>query len=137
MKSLKKNKIRITITVVLIIFFIWANFYTVRKIAHYGIELYLYDKLLVAYQIGGMRGLRIELNKESSQGGMRGELAVVKEIKENLKGIKAPEDFLENVVKEKRGKIKLFRNLRIAAFAFIGIMLLLRLAVNLSERTGK
>jgi len=137
MKSLKKNKIRITITVVLIVLFVWANFYTVRKIAHYGIELYLYDKLLVAYQIGGMSGLKIELNKESSQGGMRGELAVVKKIKENLEGVEAPGDFLENIVKEKREKIKLFKNLRIAAFAFIGIMLLLRLAVNLSDRTDK
>ncbi len=137
MKSSRKNKIRTTITVVLVVLFIWANFYTVRKIAHYGIELYLYDKLLVAYQIGGMRGLKIELNKESSQGRMRGELALAKDFEENLGSIKAPGDFLENIVKEKREKIKLFKNLRIAAFAFIGIMLLLRLAVNLSDRTDK
>ena len=84
-----------------------------------------------------MRGLKSELEKEASQYSRRRQLVLVEEIKESLKDAKNPGDFLEKTVDEKKKKIRLFRNLRIVAFAFIAVMLLLRLALNISERTNK
>ena len=133
----RMNKIRIAITLMLLLLFIWANFYTVRKVVRYGVELYLYDKLLVAYQIGGMPGLKSELKKETSQYRMPRELTLAREFEKKLEDIKFPGDFLEKVINEKKEKIKLFKKLRIVAFVFIAIILLLRIVLNLCERRSK
>jgi len=128
--SKKLNKIRIAIAAALFILFIIANFYTVRALAVYGTELYLYDKLLVAYQFAGMNGLKQELSSILSHDKMRHELAVARNFEKNLENIKEPDKFLAAIVSDRKGKINFLRNLRSIAFALIVGILLLRTIVN-------
>ena len=128
------KKIRIAIKIVLLLLFLIANVYAVRAITLYGTELYLYDKLLVAYKFAGDNGLKDELKGVFSQDKMRHELTVAKEFERNLKNIDNPGKFLENIVNDRKNKVNFFRNLRNITFGLILIMFLLRVAVN---RCGK
>lgn len=130
MKLSKINKIRIAITVILFILFVVANFYTVRALTRYGTELYLYDKLLVAYQFAGMGGLKQELRNVLLQDKMRHELVVAKDFEQNLENIKNPDKFLAAIISDRKNKLNFIRNLRNIAFMLILAMLLLRIAVN-------
>jgi hypothetical protein len=127
----KTRKISIVITVLLFSFFLFANIYAIRRMGHYGVELYLYDKLLVAYQVGGMPGMKEELERILSQDKMPHEIAEAKAFKKNLDSLEAPDKYLRNAVGESKNKINLFRNLRNIAFACITLLVLIRAALNL------
>ncbi|MFH0762326.1 MAG: hypothetical protein V1925_00345 [Candidatus Omnitrophota bacterium] len=138
MKLSGTHKIRIAITAALLFLFVFANLYAVRRMGRYGAELYFYDKLLVAYREGGgIAGLKNELNRVLARDKMPHELATARDFKKNLDKIKAPEEFLEEAVKERKDKIARLKNLRIIAFLFILFIILLRLAVNFYERKDK
>jgi len=130
MKFSKKHKIRIAITATLFILFVIANFYTVRALALYGTELYLYDKLLVAYQFAGMNGLRQELSSVLTHDKMRHELAVARNFEKNLASVKEPDKFLADIVSDRKSKINFLRNLRSIAFVLILGVLLLRTIID-------
>ena len=135
MKFSAARKIRITITIVILLLAVYANLFVIRRMAGFAEELFLYDKLLVAYRLGGgVAGLKTELNDILSHDKAKHELAVAREFEKNLSNISAPEEFLQQAVKEKKARINLLRNLRIAAFALILAILLLRLALNLLSR---
>ncbi|MCK9573054.1 MAG: hypothetical protein M0R20_01445 [Candidatus Omnitrophica bacterium] len=131
------KRIRIVITLVLFLLFLIANVYAVRVIALYGAELYLYDKLLVAYRFAGNNGLKEELNSVLSRDKMRHELVAARGFESNLKDIDNPGKFLENIVNDRKNKINFFRNLRNITFGFIVIMFLLRVAVNRCSKPEK
>jgi len=137
MKFSKTTKIRIAIAVLLFFLFIFANFYAVRVIGRYGAELYLYDKLLVAYQFAGMDGLKAELKNVLSQDKMPHELAVAKDFQKNLEKTKNPDKFLKNAVADRKNKINFLINLRNIAFGFILIALLLRILINRCSKSGE
>jgi len=130
----KKKKIRILIAVILFFLFLYANFYTIRRIARYGVEVYLYDKLLVAYQIGGMNGLKTELERVLSQDKMRHELAEARDFKNKLDNINDPGKYLADIASQKKGKINLLRTMRNLAYVFVLIILALRLIINLPAK---
>ncbi len=135
MKFSRERIFRVTIATVLLILAVYANLYTIRRMTHYGMELYLYDKLLVAYREGdGMPALRRELDRAAAQRNMPREAALAVEFKKNLDTIEAPEEFLEKRLEEDRNKLRLLRNLRILSFLLILALILLRLRVNLSGK---
>ncbi|MDD5155991.1 MAG: hypothetical protein PHF11_05890 [Candidatus Omnitrophica bacterium] len=125
-----KSRIRIAITAVLLFLFLFANFYAVRRMAFYAVQAYLYDKLLVAYRVGGMPGLKSELEEILSSDKMPRELAEARGFKSDLDNIKDPGKFLSDIARQKKAKINFLRNLRIAAFALILVALLARVIVN-------
>ena len=134
MKLSGRKTRRVVIVSILFILFIFANFYSVKKIMHYGVELYFYDKMLVAYRVGGMRGLNSELAYTLAGDKNPNEQVPARNFKENLKDIKDPGDFLGEVVKEKRKKMRFMRHMREVSFGVIVAFLLLRIALDRVER---
>jgi len=133
MKFFDKRKKSITVAVILFMLIIFANLYIVRKAARDGLELYFYDKLLVAYHIGGMNGLNTELNYVSAHSRIQKELKLVKDFKKNQENNKDAEGFLKKITDKKRKAIKHARVMREAAFGFIIVFLLLRVFVSRSK----
>ncbi len=124
------RKISIAITLMLFFFFSFANIYAIRRLGRYTVELFLYDKLLVAYQVAGMPGLNSELERIISYDRMPHEIALAKAFKKNLDKLDAPGKFLKDAVEEEKNNINLFRKLRNIAFGCILVLVLLRLALN-------
>jgi hypothetical protein len=131
MKASGLRKIRIAITVSLLLLFLFANIISIRQLMRYGLELYFYDKMLVAYQIGGINGLTQELEMVLSQDKMPREIRLAQAFKENLRNLQSPDKFLEGIIKEDKKQIDLFRRLRNGAFGIILAIVLLRFALNL------
>jgi hypothetical protein len=112
----------------------YANFYAVRKIQQYGLEVYFYDKLLVAIDIGGMDGLKKELQHITASERLRKVQAFAQEFQNALPDLKDPETYLKGVVEEKKQKALHIRRMRtIAIYILIGIFLL-RTLMSLSAR---
>ena len=138
MELTKTRKISsIVITILLFFFFTFANIYSIRQMSRYAVELFFYDKALVAFQVGGMAGLNDELDRIILQDKMPREIAVAKYFKKNLGNLKSPGEFLKNVVEEKKNKINLFRHLRNVAFGCIVVLILLRLIITFRIRLRK
>jgi len=98
--------------------------------SRYAVEVNFYDKLSVAYDIGGMKGLESELAKIKAQGDLRQELAMAQEFQEKLGSLKEPEDFIDRALAEKKGRIILLKNFRIIAMALIAVIFVLRIFAN-------
>jgi len=135
----KINKISVAITVLLFLLFLYANIYTIKRMGRSGVELYLYDKLLVAYQVGGMPGLNNELERVFSEEKIRLELIEARDFKSKLGSIKDPGKFLQDIVKQKKERIGVLRILRNISFGIILVILLIRIILlrkrNLSPRS--
>ncbi len=137
MTFLKRHTISKVITVALFFFFVFANVYTIRRLSRYAVEFYFYDKLFVAFQIGGNNGLNKELENILSQDKLPRELILAKAFKKDLNKIQAPDKFLKNILEEKRRDINLFRHLRNIAFGCIAVLILLRIWLNYRIKFGK
>ena len=133
-KFSKKRIISLTLTVIFVLLMLYANFYIVKKLERDAVKIYLYDRLLVAYEIGSIGGMKEELNRILSHDRMPYELALAKKFKKNLDNIKKPDEFLENIITEKKIKIRLLKHLRTAAIALIMILVVLRIFVNFRSR---
>lgn len=132
-----KRRLSMAITAMLFFFFLFANIYTIRRLGHYAVELFFYDKLLVAYQVGGQSGLDNELERILSQTNMPRQLALAKAFKSGPAKSMAPGEFLRNIINEKTNEINLFRNLRNIAFGCIIALILLRLALSRFVKPGR
>lgn len=127
----RRVAINVMITVMLVLLAIFANFITIRSIGRYIIEGIFYDRLSVAYDIGGINGLRSELAKIRTSDKLRYELAVAAEFENKFDSLKDPKNFIDNTLSEIRKKVMLLRNLRSAAFALILAILALRIFLNI------
>jgi hypothetical protein len=111
-----------------------ANFYTVRNMNRYGLELYFYDKLLVAYNIGGEAGLKEELKEMLLDDRSPRQLILAKDFIAKMESLKEPLIFLNNQVEKNKSKISFFRNLRTTAIIFMLLIFIWRLITNI--KTG-
>ena len=137
MKISGVRKVRIAITISLLLLFLFANIYVIRQLMYYGLQLYFYDKMLVAFQIGGSSGLNKELASVLSQEKTPRETALAKSFKKNLNTFKTPDKFLKDTTEELKRKINFFRTSRNIAFVLIMVILLLRLTLNFFTKTKK
>ena len=133
----RARKIKLIATVLFLILSLFANFYAIRKLARYGVEVYFYDKMLVAYRIGALPGLKEELESVLSQDKMPSEIALAKDFKKNLDKLESPEKFLEDTSGSLKKKIALFRSLRNIAILLISAILILRIISNHAARLKK
>lgn len=118
-------RMSVTLTMMLLAFF--ANFIAIRLIARHAIEVYFYNKLSVAYDIGGMPGLESELGKIITRDKLRKELALAADFKKRLAGLNEPEGFIDRSLSESNRQIILLRNLRSVAVALIIAVYLLNI----------
>jgi len=113
---------------------LFANFYAVRKIMRYGVEVYFYDKLLVAYNIGGAKGMQKELQQIRAFDKMPRESALAKDFESKIGGLKDPAEFLSAKVQQGKEKVNLIRNLRSAAIVLMILLFGWQLVVNTRSR---
>jgi len=125
------RKLRAAITVLLLLLFLFANIYAIRQMMRLGRELFFYDKMLVAYQVGGLPGVEDELERVLSQNEAPREMALARAFKQDKDNLESTNKFLTQATENLKKKITLFRNLRNLAFGLIIVVLILRLALNL------
>jgi len=134
---MKLSKIQVVRALLMLVFFIcmlFANFYAVRLMGRYGVELFFYDKLAVAYDIGGAEGMQKELQQIMLNEKFRRELVLADDFKNKLGALDNPQAYLVNKVQDARKKIALLRNLRTIAIALMFIIFIWRLIAGLVSR---
>jgi len=130
----KARLIKIITIVLMLSLVIFANFITVRMMMAGGVEINFYDKLLTAYQAGGMTALKNELARITENNKGPGVLSLAQGFEGNLAAMGDPGPFLENITTEKRSRFILLRNLRAWMIGLLVLIMLTRLAVNLFAR---
>jgi hypothetical protein len=88
----------------------------------YGIDAYFYDKLLVAYNIGGLAGLKTELDKISVTDKLRRESILAKNFSAQLETLPDPKAFLTDKVQKSKNMAFFIRNMRSAAIVLMVIL---------------
>ena len=126
MEFSKKNIIKIVIMLATLCCMIYANFFAVRMILRYGEQTYFYDKLLVANEIGGVKGLKIELEKILLTDKSPKELELAKEFTVKFQTLSDPEVFLRDKVKESKQRVNNIINFRSLAIVFMIILFALQ-----------
>jgi len=122
--------IRIGISVILIILVLFANLFAVKAMGVYGRQFIVYEKLSVAYNVGGMEGLRSELANILAHSKLKGELKTVGEFSDKLDSLKDPRAFLKSALSKERNRIFLFNKLRHFALILIIGLLVARIILN-------
>lgn len=131
---LRTRIIRVVITLILLVCVIFANFYAIRRMKRYGLELFVYDKLLVAYDIGSREGMEKELNEIVSNAKAPQQAALAKRFQARLSGMKDAKDYLKDAVVERRNTIDMLNNLRNLAIYLMVLLFLWRIVINLAGR---
>jgi len=111
-----------------------ANFYAIRKMGQYGVELYFYDKLLVAYNVAGKSGLQEELLKISVSDQFPREKLLANGFKKKINELNDPGAFLEEKVSQNKEEVTFYKNLRIWAFILMAVVLAWRLFIDFVSR---
>ena len=122
---------RITINVILIFLVIYANIFAVKAMTIYAVEVMTYERLFVAYDIGGMKALRNELAKMLSHGYTKRELQTATGFRERLGSLKDPGAYLKEVISEKKKRAIFLNNMRRIALVLIVTLLAARVLLNI------
>jgi len=134
MKASKSKIIRVMVMLVFLCCMLFANFIAVRMILRYGVEAYFYDKLLVAYTVGGENGLKMELDSIPLTDKNPREAMLVKDFAVRLKTLTDPELFLKDKVYKNKKIISSARNLRTEAIFIMFILFGWKLIVGFANR---
>ncbi|TAM40369.1 hypothetical protein EPN54_02705 [bacterium] len=114
--------IKIAVTLVFLSCTLFANSFAVRMMLRYGVETYFYDKLLVAYTIGGAKGLKVELEKIPVTDKNQRESILAKDFTARLETLADPEAFLKDKVQKSKKMVYSIRGLRSAAIVIMLII---------------
>lgn len=126
--------IKIALTLIFLCCMFFANFFALRLILRYGVDAYFYDKLLVAYTIGGAKGLKLELDKISITDKSSRESMLANNFVTKLETLVNPKAFLQDKVQENKKMIFFIRNLRSAAIVIMLILFTCKLFLNYNAR---
>ena len=130
MKLSRNLIIKIVMTLAFLCCMLFANFIAVRMMLRYGVDTYFYDKLLVAYNIGGANGLKTELDKIQVSYKLPRETMLAKDFAVKLGTLADPEAFLQDKVQTGKKMAFLIRNLRSVAIVFMLILFGWQLIAN-------
>lgn len=133
----RRRIIRIIVMSVFLCCMLFANFFAVRLMLRYGVDTYFYDKLLVAYDIGGTKGLRLELDKIPVADKSSRELILANDFRARLDSLADPEAFLKDKVQKNKQAVFSIRNLRSAAIVVMIVLFSWQLLVNARAKKRK
>lgn len=122
MKFTRARIIRIAVMLVFLCCVLFANFIAVRMILRYGVEAYFYDKLLVAYTVGGQKGLKMELEMIPLSDKSPRETMLAGDFSSKLGTLTDPGAFLKEKVQKARKMAYSIRNLRSVAIVIMLII---------------
>jgi hypothetical protein len=134
MEFSRKGVIKFVVMLVFVCCTLFANFFALRMIARYGVDTYFYDKLLVAYTIGGPEGLKLELGKIPVTDKMARESMLARDFTVRLETLTNPGTFLQDKVDKSKKMLNSVKSLRSAAIYIIFILFVLRLVVKSINR---
>jgi len=137
MKFSKSRTIKFMVMLAFLLCMLYANFYAVRRMLGYAVEVYFYDKLLVAYNIGGIKGLADELEKIRTVDKMPRELILAEEFALRLESLKEPAVFLKDKVERGKQRINFIRGLRSGAIALMVLIFVWQLILKKQKREEK
>lgn len=133
--AFSRNRIiKIVVMLVFLCCMLFANFFAVRMMLYYGVDTYFYDKLLVAYTVGGAEGLKMELRNIPVTDKFPRESMLAKDFTARLETLTDPGVFLKNKVEKNKKMVNLIRGLRSVAIVFMFIIFAWQLMVNFSGR---
>lgn len=113
---------------------LYANFYAVRKMSNYGVELYFYDKLSVAHDIGGSKGMKDELRKIIFSEKFPKELALARAFESRLQNLKDPAAYVDAQVEHSKARLLFIRHLRTIAIVLMLLLFIWRMIVGFLAR---
>jgi len=125
----KKQIFKALIIVVFIFLMAFANLYVVRQMANCAINMYFYDRLLVAYEAGSAAKMEENLNIIASNSDLPRERGLAIKFKKNIGNIKDPHTFLKNIVANNRARLKRLKNMRNISIILIVILFILRCVI--------
>ena len=137
MEFSRERIIKIIVMSVFLCCMLFANFFAVRMMLRYGVDTYFYDKLLVAYDIGGAKGLKLELEKIPVTDKSLRELILANDFMARLESLADPEAFLKDKVQKSKQAVFFIRNLRSAAIVVMIVLFSWQLFVNARAKKRK
>jgi len=118
----------------LLVCMLFANLFAVRAILRYGVEVYFYDKLQVALNVAGVKGLDEELGKIRATEKLPRVLKLTAEFDARRNSIPDLDRFLEDKIEQGKKKVEIVRNLRTLAIILITLAFCWQLLSRWLER---
>ncbi len=135
MEFSRKRLIKLVVMLVFVCCILFVNFVSVKMIIRYGVDTYFYDKLLVAYNIGGSEGLKLELSKIPVTDKFPREQMLAKDFAARLETLTDPGIFLQDKVGKNKGMVNSVRNLRSGVIYIMLILFCWRLIIDFINKS--
>ncbi|MCX5712004.1 MAG: hypothetical protein NTY47_02895 [Candidatus Omnitrophica bacterium] len=126
----KKSLAKILFAVFLLFLMLYANFYAVRRMEHYAVRAYFYERLSVAYDIGQMPAVRQQLSKIMQESRNPRQKTLAKNFIVQIDTIKEPGTYLGGAVDEQRRGFERVKFLRELAFFLLLILVFIQALMN-------
>jgi len=130
----RRKIIKFLIMLFLLACMLFANLFAVRAMLRYGVEVYFYDKLQVALNVAGVKGLDEELAKIRSTEKMPRVLKLTAEFEALRNSVPDLDKFLEDKIEQNKKKVEAVRNLRTLAIILITLAFCWQLLSRWRER---
>ncbi|MCX5707305.1 MAG: hypothetical protein NTW13_06635 [Candidatus Omnitrophica bacterium] len=137
MKFDRGQKFTLLIIAVVIILNLFANGYLRLRIRAYEAMRLCYEKLAVAYEIGGRVGLEKEYALISSNSKGKLALQFLTKVRDKIDNASDPGDFFRSVIAHEKKDIDNSRILINLAFILMLVILGIRFFINKKHRKGK
>ncbi len=123
----KKNAIaRLVLPFILLFLMLYANFYAVRRMEHYGVRAYFYQQLVVAYDIGKTPAVKQQISKIISENKYPRQKAMASEIESKIADMKDPGAVLNGLLEREREGLARIKVMREAAFVLLILLIFVR-----------
>ena len=134
-KFIPRKTARLIINIIMAFLVIFANFFAVKAMSIYAVEVIAYEKMSVAYNIGGINGLNFEIDQILSHSQFKRELSTAKEFRDLLGTLKEPGVYLQNEISERKNQVVFYNRMRRLSMVLIFILLGARIILNLAVKS--
>ena len=134
-KFIPRKTARLIINIIMAFLVLFANFFAVKAMSIYAVEVIAYEKMSVAYNIGGIDGLKFEIDQILSHSQFKRELSTAKEFRDLLETLEEPGVYLQNEISERKNQVVFYNRMRRLSMVLIFILLGARIILNLAVKS--
>ncbi|MDD5513459.1 MAG: hypothetical protein PHD09_06800 [Candidatus Omnitrophica bacterium] len=134
-KFIPRKTARLIINIIMAFLVLFANFFAVKAMSIYAVEVIAYEKMSVAYNIGGIDGLKFEIDQILSHSQFKRELSTAKEFRDLLENLEEPGVYLQNEISERKNQVVFYNRMRRLSMVLIFILLGARIILNLAVKS--
>ncbi|MFA6349966.1 MAG: hypothetical protein WCY12_03460 [Candidatus Omnitrophota bacterium] len=118
-KFSKKSAIKLFLAFFLLLLMLYANFYAVKRMEHYAVQAYFYQRMSVAFDIAQVPAVKQQISQIMLEKDNPRQRELAKKLESRLDNTKDPGIYLDSMLEQDKAGLKRVKLLREVAFVLL------------------